>query len=57
MKVVIVLLLRLTVSREEFYVFSGTKQVFLSTYYVRDWFEPLGVSLERALLQLHLRLH
>lgn len=37
-------------------MFSGTKRVFPSTYYVQDWCEPPGVSRERACLQLHLPL-
>lgn len=42
MKAGVVASLRLSVSREESYVLSGTKQVFPSTYYARDWFERLG---------------
>lgn len=41
-KAVVAALLRPTVSKEEFYVFSGTKQVFPSTYNVLVWWEPQG---------------
>lgn len=54
MKAGVVALLRLSVSREESYVLSGTKQVFPSTYYVQDWCKWLGGSQEGARLQLHL---